>query len=167
MHWEIKRWSGCNLKSWLNFRGKSEKQLMKFSVWTWKESSSSTSWCILARFWRKDNLTSKSSGAISLLPYFNHTRQFFTIFPKLDFFTGWWMRTIIVLTFSPSGENVNTNMALIHRQVKGETYHSTLRMIWDQMILWQMILKSILPLRSIITNNDRRELCFPSPCGER
>ena len=28
------------------------------------------------------------------------------------------MRTIIVLTFSPSGENVNTNMALIHRQVK-------------------------------------------------
>ena len=42
----------------------------------------------------------------------------FTIFPKVDFFTGWWMRTIIVLTFSPSGENVNTNMALFHRQVK-------------------------------------------------
>ena len=36
------------------------------------------------------------------------------------------MRTIFVLTLSPSGENVNTNMALIHRQVKGETYHSTL-----------------------------------------
>ena len=97
----------------------------------------------------------------------NKMRQFFTIFPKVDFFTGWWMRTIIVLTFSPSGENVNTNMALIHRQVKGETYHSTLRMIRDQMILWQMILKSIFPLRSFITNNDRRELCFPSPCGER
>ena len=45
-------------------------------------------------------------------------RWLFTIFPKVDFFTGWWMRTIIVLTFSPSGENVNTNMALIHRQVK-------------------------------------------------
>ena len=94
-------------------------------------------------------------------------RQFFTIFPKVDFFTGSWMRTIIVLTFSPSGENVNTNMALIHRQVKGETYHSTLRMIWDHMIIWQMILKCIIPLRSIITNNDRRELCYPSPCGER
>ena len=36
------------------------------------------------------------------------------------------MKTIFVLTLSPSGENVNTNMALIHRQVKGETYHSTL-----------------------------------------
>ena len=42
----------------------------------------------------------------------------FTIFPKVDFFTCRWIRAIFVLTFSPSGENVNTNMALIHRQVK-------------------------------------------------
>ena len=45
-------------------------------------------------------------------------RWLFTIFPKVDFFTCRWIRAIFVLTFSPSGENVNTNMALIHRQVK-------------------------------------------------
>ena len=44
--------------------------------------------------------------------------KLFTIFPKVDFFTCRWIRAIFVLTFSPRGENVNTNMALIHRQVK-------------------------------------------------
>ena len=33
-------------------------------------------------------------------------------------FTCWWMRAMFVLTFSPLGEKVNTNMVLIHQQVK-------------------------------------------------
>ena len=37
------------------------------------------------------------------------------------FFTCRWIRAMFVLTFSPLGEKVNTNMALIHRQVKKST----------------------------------------------
>ena len=37
------------------------------------------------------------------------------------FFTCRWIRAMFVITFSPLGEKVNTNMALIHRQVKKST----------------------------------------------
>ena len=68
---------------------------------------------------RKKN-TSKTLVSRHHIPHQPKTthRWLFTIFPKVDFFTCRWIRAIFVLTFSPSGENVNTNMALIHRQVK-------------------------------------------------
>ena len=37
------------------------------------------------------------------------------------FFTYRWIRAMFVLTLSPSGEKVNTNMVLVHREVKMST----------------------------------------------
>ena len=36
-------------------------------------------------------------------------------------FTCWWMRAMFLLTFSPLGEKVYTNMGFIHQQVKKST----------------------------------------------
>ena len=36
-------------------------------------------------------------------------------------FTCWWMRAMFLLTFSPLGEKVYTNMVFIHQQVKKST----------------------------------------------
>ena len=56
--------------------------------------------------------------------------QFFTILLKVNFFTYWWIKAIYVLTFSSSGETVNTNMACIHRQVKKRNIYTILRKEW-------------------------------------
>ena len=65
--------------------------------------------------WKKTAVAKFFRGSLNLGIL---SRWLFTIFPKVDIFTYRWTRAIFVLTFSPSGENVNTNTALIHRQVK-------------------------------------------------
>ena len=60
------------------------------------------------------------------------------------FFTYRWIRAMFVLTFSPSGEKVNTNMVLVHREVKMSTLGKIVnnhRLVpcWEFLLRWYLV----------------------------